>query len=141
MVRDMQEVLLDGGNPKTPRSAEKGVSASAGNSANDDDDDDDYNDGQHRAALEGRFLLDGMPVRLPVPDNASLPARVEALRMYLEEKLGTVAFLKVYRRLESLSIDDDEAQVSREFLQILGQDKLGFLALVHQLIICEENMM
>ena len=45
---------------------------------------------------------------------------------------------RVYRRLESLSID--EAEVSREFLAVLGADKLGYLQLVHQLIVCEESM-
>lgn len=33
--------------------------------------------------------------------------------MFLEQRLGTGAFLKVYRRLESLSLDDDEAEVGK----------------------------
>ncbi len=48
---------------------------------------------------------------------------------------------RVYHRLESLSTTDDEVAVSREFLDILGRDKLPWLQLVHQLIIVEENMM
>ena len=31
-------------------------------------------------------------------------------------------------------------QVSAEFLAVLGPDKLPYLQLVHQLIVCEENM-
>ena len=30
-------------------------------------------------------------------------------------------------------------QVSREFLNVLGQEKLAYLGLVHQLIVCEEQ--
>ncbi len=46
----------------------------------------------------------------------------------------------MYRRLESLSIEDDEGEVSAEFLAVLGQERLPYLQLVHQLIVCEENM-
>ncbi len=44
----------------------------------------------------------------------------------------------MYRRLESLSLDDDEQEVSAEFLAVLGPDKLPYLQLVHQLIVVEE---
>lgn len=47
---------------------------------------------------------------------------------------------RVYHRLESLTPEDDEAEVSKEFLDILGQQRLAYLQLVHQLIICEETM-
>jgi len=68
-----------------------------------------------------------------------LGVKVEALKVFLERALGSGPFLKVYRRLESLCVDDDEAEVSREFLNVLGQDKLAYLGLVHQLIVCEEQ--
>jgi len=42
--------------------------------------------------------------------------------------------------LESLTPDDDEDQVSREFLEALGAEKLPFLQLIHQLIVCEVNL-
>ncbi len=48
----------------------------------------------HAQALAGRFLLNGAEVPLPVRENDSLPNKVEALRMYLEQKLGTDPFLK-----------------------------------------------
>ena len=32
------------------------------------------------------------------------------------------------------------AQVSREFLSVLGAERLPYLQLVHQLIVCEESM-
>lgn len=47
---------------------------------------------------------------------------------------------RVYQRLESLSLDDDETQVSQEFLAVLGPERLPYLQLIHQLIVCEENL-
>jgi hypothetical protein len=44
----------------------------------------------------------------------------------------------VYSRLESLSPEDDELQVSQEFVRLLGEGKLQYLELVHQLIMGEE---
>ncbi len=46
----------------------------------------------------------------------------------------------MYRRLESLSVEDDEEEVSREFLEALGPEKLPYLQLIHQLIVCEVNL-
>ena len=60
--------------------------------------------------------------------------------MFLEQKLGTTPFLRVYRRPENLSLDDDEAEVSREFLAVLGPENLPYLQLIHQLIVCEEQL-
>lgn len=128
MVKDMQDVLLDDG-------------AGGRGPGGDDDDDDVYNDEKHAAALQGQFMLNGEVVHLPgVRESDSLALKVEALRVFLESKLGTDPFLKVYRRLESLSIEDDEGEVSAEFLAVLGQERLPYLQLVHQLIVCEENM-
>jgi hypothetical protein len=53
--------------------------------------------------------------------------------------LPLVLLLRVYRRLESLSVEDNEDQVSREFLEALGQANLPYIQLVHQLIVCEEE--
>ncbi len=54
--------------------------------------------------------------------------------------LCPAASSRVYHRLESLAVDADEAEVSREFLRLLGADRLGYLSLIHQLIVCEENL-
>jgi hypothetical protein len=89
--------------------------------------------------LAGRFLLNGEVVPLPVRDDDALGVRMEALRAFLEDKLGSGPFLRVYRRLEGLTADDDEGEVSTEFLGVLGADKLPYLQLVHQLIVCEEQ--
>lgn len=45
-------------------------------------------------ALAGRFLLDGVPVALPVREADSVACKVEALRCFLEQKLGTGPFMK-----------------------------------------------
>lgn len=37
-------------------------------------------------------------------------------------------------------MEDDEEEVSKEFLEALGQDKLPYLQLIHQLIVCEVNL-
>ncbi|GLC38425.1 hypothetical protein PLESTB_001579500 [Pleodorina starrii] len=133
MVKDMQDVLMQDG-----AGAGGGGEGGAGG---DDEEDDIYNDEKHNAALSGQFMLEGEVVQLPgVREGDSLALKVEALRVFLETNLGTDAFLKVYRMLESLTIEDDEAAVSAKFLDILGAPKLPYLQLVHQLIVCEENM-
>ncbi|KAG2486399.1 hypothetical protein HYH03_014976 [Edaphochlamys debaryana] len=127
MVKDMQDVLLQDGD--------------GGRGGSEEDEDDIYNDEKHSAALAGQFVLNGQAVALPgVGARDSLALKVEALRVYLETALGTEPFLKVYRRLESLTLEDDEGAVSAEFLAVLGPERLPYLQLVHQLIVCEENM-
>jgi NIMA (never in mitosis gene a)-related kinase len=64
---------------------------------------------------------------------------VEALRVFLEQELGTGAFVAAYRRMEALQPGEDEAAAARDFSALLG-GKLGHLQLIHQLIVCEENM-
>ncbi|GFH30234.1 protein kinase domain-containing protein [Haematococcus lacustris] len=101
-----QDILIDGGE-----------AAEAGSPDGELSEDDD----QTAAALAGRFMLNGVEVPLEgVRSNDSLAHKVEALRMFLDQKLGTQAFLKVYRRLESLSLEDDESEVSRDVPIISG---------------------
>lgn len=44
--------------------------------------------------MNGRFVLNGEQVALSVRPEDPLGVKVEALRMFLEEKLGTADFLK-----------------------------------------------
>ena len=67
---------------------------------------------------------------------ASSPGRVRPLHTIC----NSTSLCRVYRRLESLSMDDDEEEVSREFLEALGPEKLPYLQLIHQLIVCEVNL-
>ncbi|MEW5305069.1 MAG: hypothetical protein WDW36_007633 [Sanguina aurantia] len=90
--------------------------------------------------LEGRFRVNGAQVPLPVRDSDSLQTKLEALKVYLGQQLGTETFTCVYRRLDTLTADDDEAEVSRHFIALLGPTRLPYLQLVHQLIACEEHI-
>ncbi|KAF5839493.1 kinase-like domain-containing protein [Dunaliella salina] len=125
MLKDMQDVLVHEGESEPSQGEE---------------DDELYNDGKYASALSGRFMLNGEEVPLPVNESDSLAMKVEALRMFLEQQLDTMPFLRVYRRLESLSVEDDEEEVSHEFLEALGPEKLPYLQLIHQLIVCEVNL-
>lgn len=166
MVKDMQDVLMqsggDGENQDMADGRQRPSQGGALPAVVEGDEDDDMGDGfqevipEHmsdvawpwlivssldtsQAALNGRFVLNGEEVPLAVRPSDPLGVKVEALKVFLEQALGSGPFLKVYRRLESLNVDDDEAEVSKEFLNILGQEKLAYLGLVHQLIICEEQ--
>ena len=44
-----------------------------------------------------------------------LPAQAEALRVHLEQELGTGPFLAAFQRLEALRPHEDEGEVAREF--------------------------
>eukprot|EP00873_Tetraselmis_striata_P046474 jgi/Tetstr1/466738/TSEL_011211.t1 len=116
----------------------------------DDYDDDDYEDDDEdsngvdekeelRQSLS-RFMLNGVEIDLGVDAADSLPARVEALRIFLEEQLGFEAFVKVYQLMENVSQEDDENAIMEEIFGTLGVEKMPYLQLIHQLIICEESM-
>eukprot|EP00955_Chlamydomonas_euryale_P077040 362846-Chlamydomonas_euryale.AAC.3 len=71
----------------------------------------------------------------PLPALSRCACRIRASSRLLHLRLR----LQVYRRLESLTAEDDEHQVSLEFVRVLGEERLPYLALVHQLIVCEEQ--
>ena len=77
-------------------------------------------------------------VRLPVGDEDSLSAKVEALRMLLEDALGMERFLKLYHHLEGLSTAAEPEAVDEEIRAIVGEDNVRFTSLVQQLISTEE---
>lgn len=83
----------------------------------EDEDDDDYEEDEEgvdekeelRQSLS-RFMLNGVEIDLGMDAADSLPARVEALRIFLEEHLGFDAFVKVYQLMENVSQEDDEVR-------------------------------
>jgi hypothetical protein len=81
-----------------------------------------------------------LQVALPVAEEDSLAAKIEALRIFLERELGTETFLKLYHHLESLSPDDDAFSAADTLCSMVGDDKVHFIPLVHQLITSEEVM-
>lgn len=79
-----------------------------------------------------------MQVSLPSTVGDSLAAKVEALRVFLEQELGTEEFLQLYNLLEGLSPNSDTVVSAATVCSLVGEDKLQFIPLVHQLISCEE---
>ncbi len=55
--------------------------------------------------------------------------RIEALRVYLEQKLGDIPFIAAYKHLTNLSNDDDTT--NDELEGILGPKKLQYVTLIH----------
>lgn len=87
-----------------------------------------------------RHCLELLQVVLPVAKEDSLAAKIEALRVFLERELSTETFLKLYHHLESLSPDDDACTAADALCSMVGDDKVHFIPLVHQLITSEEVM-
>jgi len=63
--------------------------------------------------------------------------RIEALRVYLETKLGDEAFKAIYMHLVGLDNDDDDGGDLIE--GIIGKKKIKFVPLIHHLIVCEDS--
>ena len=62
--------------------------------------------------------------------------RIEAMRVYLEDKLGDVAFIAAYKHLVNLS---NGSELDDDLEQILGPKKMKYVTLIHQLIVCEDS--
>jgi NIMA (never in mitosis gene a)-related kinase len=87
-----------------------------------------------------KFLLDGKTVELPnIDEGATLPSRVEALRVYLEEVLGESKFIRAYKAMDELNEKDDEESVVGQLCSVMGDD-IAYLGLIHQLLVCEDSL-
>ena len=87
-----------------------------------------------------KFYLDGRTVMLrDVDERSTLPDRVEALRVHLEQALGETKFVRAYRALDNLSESDDEDKVVSSLCDVMGED-ISYLGLIHQLLVCEDSM-
>mmetsp|Transcript_17179 Transcript_17179/g.54951 ORF Transcript_17179/g.54951 Transcript_17179/m.54951 type:complete len:147 (+) Transcript_17179:588-1028(+) len=89
-----------------------------------------------------KFLLDDKTLQLPGTEQgqASVGHVAECLRVFLSGELGDDLFLKIYKRMEQLADDEDEDIVVSEIYELMGVDKIRYLALIHQLIICEDTL-
>ena len=65
---------------------------------------------------------------------------VSGLRVLLERELGIEPFLSVYRLMEEIGPQDEGSAVALRIHEILGDAKVRFVPLIHQLLICEESM-
>jgi len=82
------------------------------------------------------FLYDGKPLALPgVSERDSMAYRLEALRVYLETVLGEDLFIEAYQHVMEETADDEES------VDLKGKmgDKLKFVPLIYQLIVCEDS--
>ena len=95
--------------------------------------DDSYFEEKPEDRVYERFLTPDGP--LPgIGGRDSIYARIEALRMYLEQQLGIEEFREAY----TCMMDSDD--VDSEVLQrILGPKKLKYVSVIAQMIVCEEE--
>jgi NIMA (never in mitosis gene a)-related kinase len=72
--------------------------------------------------------------RVPgVGDKDSVGSKIEALRAYLEKEIGD-EFYSIYNLIKDEKDEDYEGAKS-----MLGRDKVKYIPLVVQLIVCEDN--
>ena len=84
-----------------------------------------------------KFHLRGRELKF---QGDSVTEIVEELRMLLERELGAAAFVDVYNTMERLAPTDDDDLTVRRIIEVLGYEKVHFVPLIHQLIICEESI-
>jgi len=104
----------------------------------DDDDDDAFPpETPSPAGGEGDEMA---RIERHAEEGEGLAAKVEALRIFLEETLGVERFYTAYRLLEEQSRADeaDERGGLDEVHGILGTDNLYYLKHIYQLVQCEE---
>jgi hypothetical protein len=66
-------------------------------------------------------------------------SRMEALREYLENSLGTDRFIKVYRLLKSVGPKDDDDELLKSMESVVGVEGLHFMDAFFQLIHIEDK--
>ena len=69
-----------------------------------------------------------------VSDKDTLGSKIEALRAYLQKQIGDDNFLKAYTMIHEEKDEDYESVKN-----YLGQNKIKFIPLIVQLIVCEES--
>lgn len=85
-------------------------------------------------------LRNVLQLPLPVKASDSLAQKVEALRVFLEQALGTGPFMKLYRHLENDTEESCRQADPEELCSQLGYSHVHYVPLVHQLIVSEELM-
>jgi len=108
--------------------------------AADDEDEDASAGGASASPSGGHFVLGGETLVLPVNPKDSIFARVENLRVFLEEKLGLDKFLEAYRFISNIRAEDDDTEIEAKISHLLVGDLACYQHLIQQLIYCEERM-
>jgi NIMA (never in mitosis gene a)-related kinase len=101
-----------------------------------DEDDESYFEEDESQRVYTRFLtVDG--TLLPgTSDQDSIFYRIEALRSYIEQKLGLEPMMRAYQYLLDPPADDDS---NAELSSIVGPKQLVYVPLIYQLIVCEDE--
>jgi len=88
----------------------------------------------------GRLVHEGQTLVLPnVSEEDSLCCQIESLRMFLEKQLGEDLFIEVYRMMEDMD-DDEEDAVTGEAAALLGENWLEPFQMIVRLLLCEDAM-
>ena len=69
-----------------------------------------------------------------INDKDTLGSKIEALRAYLQKKVGDMQFVRAYSMIQEQK-DEDYAEVKK----FLGEDKSKFIPLIVQLIVCQDS--
>jgi hypothetical protein len=87
-----------------------------------------------------KFKFRGRTLHLNTSDAKSAFAHMEALRVFLEENLGTKRFIEAYQYLnDSVFLSDKEKKLDRNIQHIIGTKNIEYLPLLYQLIASETN--
>lgn len=89
-----------------------------------------------------KFKFRGKTLHLNATDAKSMFAHIEALRVFLEENLGTERFIEAYQYLNGsslFSVTKDVFKNDAGLDKILGKEKREYLDLLCQLITTEAN--
>ena len=74
-----------------------------------------------------------------VAASDSMQYRMEALRVYLEGKLGDTTFVSAYQTLIASTEQDDDDEAESALDKLLDQKQREYLPLIHWLIVCEDS--
>ena len=102
-----------------------------------DDDDTEFPESRSPALGEGDEME---RIERHADEGEGLAAKVEALRIFLEETLGVERFYSAYRVLEERveATDGADSEALDEVHGILGTENLYYLKHIYQLVQCEE---
>lgn len=90
--------------------------------------------------MKMKFKFRGQTLHLNATDSKSAFAHMEALRVFLEENLGTRRFIDAYQYLsDSVFLSEKEKKLDCNIQHIMGKENLEYLPLLHQLIATETN--
>ena len=137
MVSEMRDLYASAGPGGGDSSPDVGLSEEEGRTPSTEERSDSGFLSLKSEFSHGHFNLNGRPLDIKAETVAD---RVEGLRVILERELGIEPFLSVYRLMEDIGPQDEGQEVALQIHALLGDSKVRFVPLIHQLLICEESM-